>query len=339
MKLARNLNRIFRSRATRILLPLFAFVLLASIVPPRPAGALPAGPADVIMTAAPVALDSGDPSRRRVGALVFLRGWKLDAADPRFGGLSAMQVEGRRVTAVNDAGTLFQFDLPRRPGMLRLHIRPLTRSGGVEKRKADIESMVFGEGEAWLGFERINGIARFDRPGWREQAAARPRAMRRWRSNNGPEAMVRLPDGRFLVFAESRPGQAYSPAVLFDGDPADPGTASVTLRYRRPEAYRVTDAAILPDGRLLLLNRMVRWLEGPTAKLVVADPAGIGEGATIAGQEIATLRLPLTVDNMEALSVTVEGGRTIVRIASDDNFMSIQRTLLLEFALDLPPGA
>jgi hypothetical protein len=36
---------------------------------------------------------------------------------------------------------------------------------------------------------------------------------------------------------------------------------------------------------------------------------------------------------MEALSVMREQGRTIVRLASDDNFLRIQRTLLLEFAL------
>jgi hypothetical protein len=38
------------------------------------------------------------------------------------------------------------------------------------------------------------------------------------------------------------------------------------------------------------------------------------------------------VFDVTALSVVREGGRTIVRIASDDNFMGAQRTLLLEFA-------
>jgi hypothetical protein len=41
---------------------------------------------------------------------------------------------------------------------------------------------------------------------------------------------------------------------------------------------------------------------------------------------------------MEALSVTRELGRTIVWIASDDNFSPLQRTLLLKFALDQAPG-
>jgi hypothetical protein len=36
---------------------------------------------------------------------------------------------------------------------------------------------------------------------------------------------------------------------------------------------------------------------------------------------------------MEALSVDSENGRTILWIASDDNFNPLQRTLLLKFAL------
>jgi len=118
-----------------------------------------------------------------------------------------------------------------------------------------------------------------------------------------------------------------------DSDPADPRTRAWLLGYRRVPGYRVTDAALLPDGRLLLLNRRFAWLEGLSAVLTVADTRDLRAGATIEGREIARLQPPLTVDNMEALSVTVENGRTIVWIASDDNFFPLQRTLLLKFAL------
>jgi hypothetical protein len=36
---------------------------------------------------------------------------------------------------------------------------------------------------------------------------------------------------------------------------------------------------------------------------------------------------------MEALSVTQENKRTIIWLASDDNFIPLQRTLLLKFEL------
>ena len=51
------------------------------------------------------------------------------------------------------------------------------------------------------------------------------------------------------------------------------------------------------------------------------------------GREIARLAPPLTIDNMEGVSVTVENGRNIVWLVSDDNFFPLQRTLLLKFAL------
>jgi hypothetical protein len=156
--------------------------------------------------------------------------------------------------------------------------------------------------------------------------------MRKWRSNRGSEAMVRLPGGRFLVFSEGSEGG--SPVLMFAGDPAVAGTKAMTMRYRPPDGYRITDAALLPDGRLLLLNRRVTFVEGISAKLVVAALPGPVPGATIVGEEIADLRSPLTIDNMEAMSVGREGGRTIVWLASDDNFNPLQRTLLLKFALN-----
>ena len=92
------------------------------------------------------------------------------------------------------------------------------------------------------------------------------------------------------------------------------------------------------DGRILILNRHFGWLSGLSATLVVADISGLGAGGIIEPRTIATLAPPLTVDNMEALSLGCADGRTIVYLASDDNLMPIQRSLLLEFEL-APPFA
>jgi hypothetical protein len=159
--------------------------------------------------------------------------------------------------------------------------------------------------------------------------------MRAWPGNAGPESLARLNDGRFLAIAEDRnDGRAFSRALLFDGDPTAPGTRAAALRYRRVPGARPTDAAQLPDGRLLILNRHFAWLSGASATLMIADPAGLRPGGTIEGHTLAVLAPPLTVDNMEALSVSCAGGRTIVYLGSDNNMAPIQRTLFLEFALD-----
>src|SRR3546814_2297835 len=96
---------------------------------------------------------------------------------------------------------------------------------------------------------------------------------------------------------------------------------------------RITDAARLPDGRILYLNRRASILEGFSAKLTVANGSDFEAGDILTGPEIAHFKAPVTVDNFEALSVDLEDGRTVVWLASDDNFSALQPTLLLKFAL------
>ncbi|PWG02331.1 hypothetical protein DF286_05235 [Sphingosinicella humi] len=283
----------------------------------------------------PVPLDESDPARRRVGTLQFLGGWAIGSDDPRFGGISAMHVEAGEVVALSDAGSIIRFTLPGQEPA-RLTIRRLMDGPGsaASKFDRDMEAMTVYGGHVWVGFEWRNAVWRYRRESWRSDGAARPRAMRDWPSNSGAEAIVRLADGRFLIFSEGEGRRDGSTEVLlFDGDPVRAGTREVALGYRAPNGYRITDAALLPDGRLLLLNRRFSIFEGMSAKLVIADPSGAKAGSVLTGAEIAHFEAPLTVDNMEALSVTREGGRTIVWIASDDNFSAVQRTLLLKFAL------
>jgi hypothetical protein len=315
----------------RVFVAFLILLLLGTFAPPALYRPKPP-PAFPVITFEAVPLDSRRPDRKRVGALIWLGGWVLESNDPRFGGISALHVSGNRVIALSDAGTLIRFGLPGTAAETR--IEPLSAGPGSADVKGDrdSESMTVHGGRAWVGFERSQAVWRYDLAGWRPQSSARPPAMRRWRSNRGVEALVRLPGGRFLAFSEGG-GFAESPAIFFHGDPAREGTRAETLRYQPPAGYRITDAALLPDGRLLLLHRRVRLTEGVAAKLTIARLPVMAAGALITSEEIAVLRTPVSVDNMEGLSVTSEGGRTILWIASDDNFNPLQRTLLLKFAL------
>jgi hypothetical protein len=231
---------------------------------------------------------------------------------------------------------MFRFPLPRAGSVSRARIGPLPDGPGGNGRKSDrdIESAIISGRSAWIGFERRNAVWRYDRSSWRVEQWAAPAAMRRWPANRGAEAMVALADGRFLVFAEGRGKDASSEALLFAGDPSRRGTRAERLRYAKPRGYRTTDAALLPDGRILVLNRRFAFLEGVSAKLSLLDPAALASGRTLRGAQLADFHRPINVDNMEALSVTRESGRTILWIASDDNYSPLQRTLLLKFALD-----
>lgn len=314
----------------RILAALTFWLLLATF---SPTGAFREDPlpALTLLTFSPLQLDPDEPGRRTVGRLDYLAGWQVTSNDPRFGGLSAMHVGPDEVTAMSDTGSLIRFGLPGSAGLARIESLPDGPGSPKVKSDRDAEALVVHGGRAWVGFERSNAVWRYRRGDWRAESWAAPPAMKKWRSNRGSEAMIRLPGGRFLLFSEG--GGGDSPVLLFDGDPAARGTRAIEMRYRPPDGYRITDAAMLPGGGLLLLNRRIALFEGFSARIDIVGAPDLKPGAILAGKEIAALRRPLTVDNLEALSVTREGGRTIVWIASDDNFNPLQRTLLLKFAL------
>jgi hypothetical protein len=326
--------------ALRMLLLLAALFFIGRFAPPALLSPSRSdGPAVILFK--PVVLDSRDPARTKLGALTFLHGWSLDSLNRGFGGISALHVDNGAVVALSDAGALIRFPLPKGTSSVRgrIDLLPVGSGGLVPKRDRDTESMVLSGGHAWIGFEWRGAIRRYVTGGWRSDASHAPAAMRKWPNNSGAEGIVRLKDGRFLVFSEGAMRKdGTSEVVEFGGDPAVAGTTVRSLGYRAPPGYRLTDAAVLPDGRLLLLNRRFSLFEGVAAKLVVARPPWPDADAIIAGDEIADFASPVTVDNMEALSVTREAGRTIVWIASDDNFSPLQRTLLLKFALDERPG-
>jgi hypothetical protein len=314
--------------AVRIAFCLVALVLLGTFAPVGPRLPEPS-PTSLVRFEAVAQGQAG----QAIGRLRFLAGWSMNSDDWRFGGISAIHVANNRVVAFSDAGWRILFPVPDGEGSKAADIRLLEGLGpDLDKAQRDVESIAVHGRHVWLGLERRNAVLRYERPQWRPDGGARPSEMRKWGENSGAEAMVRLADGRFLLFAEGRGG--VGDALLFEGDAASPGTRATHLRHRPPPGYRITDAAALPDGRLLLLYRRISLFDGMRARLAIARLPELRPGAMIVGVEIATLASPLPVDNMEAVSVTSEKGRTIVWLASDDNYMPLQRSLLLKFALE-----
>ncbi len=316
-------------RLARAAAALLAFFLLATPIATVP----PPGPGDAAgarLFAEAVPLNPDDPGQQDLGPLRYLGGWKLTSDDRRFGAISGLAVDGDQLLALSDQGMIFRFAPP--PGGDRVEIVPLMEGPGERGSKADrdSESLVLHDGRIWIGFENSNQIWRYRRNDWRAEARHRPAAMRRWSSNRGAESLVRLADGRFLAIREDVDDEGVSDAILFSGDPTAPDTQATPLKVDPPPQFRFTDAAQLPDGRLLLLCRSVGLLSGWTGRLLLAElPAGADRQMPV--QEIAAFESPITRDNLEAIAVTQEEGRTIIWIASDDNLFGLQRTLLLKF--------
>ena len=191
----------------------------------------------------------------------------------------------------------------------------------------------------WVSYEAKHAIRRFTPSFARSDGKTTAAEMNEWGGNSGGEAFVRLPNGQFLLFSEGMdlPDGSYQ-ALFFSGDPVEEGTRHFAFGYRPPAGYKATDATMLPDGRVLLLNRRISFPQGFAAKLVVIDPMAIRKGKTVKGQVIATLAPPLLVDNMEGLTTTQENGRTIIWMISDNNFNIWQRTILMKFALENLPA-
>jgi hypothetical protein len=317
-----------RTRAALTALAAFALATPAPAPPPPPRGE----PATARLFAEPVPLNPEDPQQRNLGPLRYLGGWSLSSDDRRFGAISALAADADgTLLALSDHATLFRF-APPGAGRGVVAIQPLHFGPNQLSRKihSDSEAMALAGGKMWVVFENSNEVWRYTAPSFTASAKAAPAAMKKWPLNRGAEALLRFPDGRFLAVSEDEDDEGISQAVLFFGDPAEPATRAMPLRIDPPPGQRVTDAALLPDGRLLFLTRGLSLGSGWTTRLLVGRLPGRA-GDMIQTQEVAAFTPPLTRDNMEALAVVEEQGRVIVWVASDDNLLPLQRTLLLKF--------
>ncbi|MBM3488806.1 MAG: twin-arginine translocation pathway signal [Alphaproteobacteria bacterium] len=292
-----------------------------------------------------VPFDSEDRDATRTGALVWKGGLALTSDDPRFGGLSGLHVElaadGARLTAVSDRGYWFTARLVhdrdgRLAGLADAALAPMRGPDGgdvAEGPWSDAEALARMGDRFLVGFERrarIWSYAVADGIAGRPAAFPTPPGLGRAPSNEGLEALAALPDGRLFALTEGLV-QADGTLAGWVGGPA--GWAA--LSYVRTGTYKPTDAAALPSGDVLVLERRFSWLGGPGARLARVRGGAIRPGAALESETLAEIVPPMTVDNMEGIGV-VRGaaGETRLYLVSDDNYSALQRTLLMLFVLD-----
>ncbi|MFK7842612.1 MAG: esterase-like activity of phytase family protein [Sphingorhabdus sp.] len=290
----------------------------------------------------PIALDAKDANRTKVGRLQFLGGWKITSDNAAFGGISSMlALPDSRFLMLSDNGSLvgFTFDEDKHQAV-RPFIAPLpdgpAKPNEFAEQNWDSESLLHDPetSQFWVSYEHQHSIWRYGPSFARKESAHYPKAMQKWPENGGAEAMLRLNDGRFLVFSESAEhSEGGYQALIFDIDPSNPESQSVRFGYKPPKGYKLTDATMLDDSSALMLHRRFTPLDGMSAILSIAQLEDFQPGKIATSTPIATLKPPLKVDNMEALAVTQDGKEKIIWIASDDNFSPLQETLFLKFKL------
>jgi len=304
----------------------------------------PAGPVTGV-TVTPLASRAG-----LSGAIEVTGAWEIESPHPFFGGFSAMVgLDDAALLIGSDRGWMMRLPLPPPlaqggPRSADLEMIDYPRSLGLERRLFDLESMARDPqtGTLWTAYEGANAIVRdagASVPQRPDTVRRDPIQMQDWSINSGPETMVRLPDGRFIMIAEGKddvPGKTR-PGLLFATDPvAD--TKPIAFRFSGPDDYSPVDATALPDGRVLILLRRVRYAVPVRfdALLMIADPNAIREGKVWTGSEITRFAAPDYGENFEGVAFVAhpdtDGEAGSVYVIADDNLSVFQRTLLLRLA-------
>jgi hypothetical protein len=152
-------------------------------------------------------------------------------------------------------------------------------------------------------------------------------------ANQGLEALTMTRRGRsrapwWLAERHTRGSGFHTGWVWVGGRPQ-------RFQLRDIDGFNVTDAAALPDGGLLVLERHFRWSTGVKMRIRRLAAADIKPGARLTGHVVFEGDSSYEIDNMEGIAVHRGArGETVVTVMSDDNFNHLlQRTMLLQFTL------
>ncbi len=263
--------------------------------------------------------------------------WRLESGQKGFGAFSALAFRDRETLWLfGDTGSVLELPIPE--GGDHRAMLPLGRIGRVTARKSgrDIEAATAFGSSIWLALEHSNAILRLDRDLRIERRIA-PQVIADWPPNGGPEAMARLDDGRFLVLREGRIVLGETDpveGVLFAGDPTEDARFG-KVAISGADGYHPVDAAVAPDGRVLVLLRRLGfgWPFEFRSRLAMLDPADLDDGRA---RLIPIPGLPelLPSDNYEGMAVRADGDRWEIWLVSDDNESHFQSTWLAQLSLD-----
>jgi hypothetical protein len=330
---------------------LAAGALLLIAAPGGARAPTPVGTVAIQIDAQPLGgFDVRDRSRRQFGLLEFRGGLVLQSSFRHFGGLSAIRVgaAGASFIALTDRGWWLRgrivYDGNRPSGIADAEMAPILGADGrplADRGWYDTESIAEDGGTLYVGIERVHQIVRFnygkDGLAARGQPVAVPPQVRTLPSNQGLEALVFVPKGfalagTLIALSERGLDKAGNILAFLIGGPT-PGTFTV----KRDAGYDISDAALLPGGDLVLLERKFSWTSGLAVRMRRIALADIKPGAVVEGPVLFEADLGYEIDNMEGLSVhRGANGEVVLTLISDDNFSMLQRTLLLQFTLAEP---
>lgn len=270
---------------------------------PRPAALAP-------IRAQPLALPSPKAGEVPLASLV-----QLSSPERRFGGLSALAIEGGALLALTDTAVLVRWPKGGGTGLFR----DLPGGPGLPYYKINRDSEALlrvpaGRGW-WVAFEQTHEVWLFDRD-LRRALQRRPLRLRAWWRNWGIEALATDEGGRLLLLPENG-----GTAIRWSANGAE-------SRVPLDAPAQISDAVRLADGRLLVVLRSVRpWGISNSLGWLKRTEAGDGYRVEPLG------RLPLgRWDNVEGIAAE-PGARGGIRLwlVTDNDFD--RRTLVARIEL------
>ena len=269
-----------------------------------------------------------DPGVRYVGSF----SWQMD--QPWFGGLSGLELDddGLGLLVLTDKAHLLNATLQRDgdqiTGVTAGQSRHLKSSAGktLGGRILDAEGLaVMPDGSVCISFEGVHRVACYPHPDAPAEPLPRPAAFRNMSPNGSLEALAVDPLGRLYTLPEEdRNPDGTIPVFRWAN-----GRWSQPFSLPARGKFLPVGADFGPDGQFYLLERSFGGIGFRTRvrrwQITQAGPQ--------AEQTLLTTGLGAH-DNLEGLSVWRDDqDRIRLTMVADDNFNSIQRTELVEYAL------
>ena len=333
----------FLSRGAAFLAILALALIPAAAQPPRAGNSIEK---IEIRSQAIETFDPREPGRTRFGALVFRGGLVLESSHRDFGGLSSLRVapDGEHFLAVTDKGNWLRGRIVYRDrvpvSIADAEMAPILGPDGRRLKDRgwyDTEALADDGGVMYVGIERVNQVVRFDIAkdglGARGRPVPVPPGMKLLPHNKSIECLVMAPKGGplagTLISVSERGLDTGGNLMGFLI-----GGAGGVFSLKRTDDFDVSDCAVAPGGKLLVLERRFSWLGGLAMRIRSVPLATVKPGALVDGPELVVADMGTQIDNMEGLSVhRAADGALVLTLISDDNFLLLQRTVLLQFTL------
>ena len=280
-----------------------------------------------------------NPSSALAGRLTYLGGLHLTSPDKRFGGFSGIisVTGGKDFYAISDKGwfllSSLSYDSYGRLSAVSSSIlgRLKDMDGSplpLHEAVSDCEGIATFPGVYAVSFEQEHRILVYPSaqglsgvPG----SIPFPPFMYGAPATLGCNAICSFPKDRLLLFLEAEPPDNCGVAALGDG------TVWHKFHYRRTPGFSPSAASRSSSGYIYILEHFYNPAQGAKCRVIRIPDASIKPNARVIPEVLAVLEPPMTIDNMEGLTVFQRNGVDHLLMISDDNYSSAQRTILMLF--------